>query len=46
MKLKNVLGSFAWFLLAVALILINVSVANADESFNYSKSINALSAVK
>ena len=31
MKLKKVLGSFAWVILAAALILINDDAANAEE---------------
>ncbi len=31
MKLKKVLGSFAWVILAAALILINAAAANAEE---------------
>lgn len=31
MKLKKVLESFAWIILAAALILVNAAAANADE---------------
>ena len=31
MKLRNVLGSFAWVALAAALILVNAAAANAQD---------------
>lgn len=46
MKMKKVLGSFAWVLLAAALIFVNAAAANADEGFTYSKPSATSSAVE
>lgn len=46
MKLRKVLGGFAWVVLAAVLIFVNAAAANAEELFPQTKNVSTASYVE